>query len=237
MIDRAVKLIPPYLRVGKRAIHSWMRGEPELHLVPALCSRSEWSIDIGANNGVYAWHIARHSAGVIAFEPQPSHAGFLVQAFGPRVRVEQVALSDSTGEAVLRVPQETWEDGRATIEASNTLDRFTCAEYTVPRRRLDSYDLPPVGFMKIDVEGHELAVLGGAEAILRRDRPNLIIEAEERHRPGAVASVRDFLAALGYRAHVLRNGELSRLDGEAAPDGTTNYIFLARPNAAALRAS
>lgn len=238
MIDQGVKqLIPPYLRVRKRAFQSWMRGEPELHLVPALCTRTEWSIDVGANSGVYAWHLARHSAGVVAFEPQRSHALFLEQAFGSRIRVEQVALSDVAGEAVLRVPQETREDGRATIETSNPLDHFTCAEYTVPRRRLDSYDLGPVGFMKIDVEGHELSVLRGAEAILGRDRPNLIIEAEERHRPGALASVREFLSTFGYRAHVLRGGELSLLAGDAGPEDINNYVFLARPRTAAKRAS
>ena len=204
MINQAVtRLIPPSLRVTKRALQSWANGEPELRLVPRLCSRNEWSVDVGANNGVYAWHLARWSAGVVAFEPQPSHARFLERAFGSRVRVEQVALSKESGEAVLRVPQHEREDGRATIEPRNRLSQFTCDEYAVSCRRLDSYEFGPVGLIKIDVEGHELDVLEGASEILERDHPNLIIEAEERHRIGALESVSVFLKQFGYRPFCL----------------------------------
>ena len=35
---------------------------------------------------------------------------------------------------------------------------------------------------------------------LLRDRPTLLIEAEERHRPGAFLAINAFLAPLGYRA-------------------------------------
>ena len=53
----------------------------------------------------------------------------------------------------------------------------------VPLRTLDSYNLSNIGFIKIDVEGHELDVLRGAEVTLRRDQPNLLIEIENRHAP------------------------------------------------------
>ena len=42
------------LRVAKRAIQSWRRGEPELHLLPRLCSRDRWSVDVGANGHGFA---------------------------------------------------------------------------------------------------------------------------------------------------------------------------------------
>ena len=213
MMDRAGKRLGlPYLRVTKRALQSWANGEPELRLVRRLCSRAEWSVDVGANKGVYAWHLSHCSAGVLAFEPQPLLASFLEQAFGSRIRVEQVALSEEAGEAVLRVPTQEREDGRATIEPRNRLSQFRCDEYTVPCRRLDSYEIGPVGLIKIDVEGHELSVLKGARAIILRDRPNLIIEAEERHRPDALQSVRGFLETFGYRPFCWRNESLSGLD-------------------------
>jgi hypothetical protein len=52
--------------------------------------------------------------------------------------------------------------------------------------------------IKIDVEGHELAVLEGAHHTLIRDQPHLLIECEDRHRADAIQSVRDFLAKYGY---------------------------------------
>ena len=49
-------------------------------------------------------------------------------------------------------------------------------------RRLDDFGLEPVGVIKIDAEGHELTVLQGARALIERDRPSFLIEAEERHK-------------------------------------------------------
>lgn len=229
--------MPPQVRVARRALRSWRTGEPELRLLPRLCSRRLHSLDVGANNGVYTWHLARWSAGVTAFEPQPEHAAILSRAFGRRVAVERVALSDSEGEAVLRVPLAALQDGLATIEPRNALGGGAVRDYAVPRRRLDGYDLPPVGVVKIDVEGHELAVLQGAAALLARDRPHLLVEAEERHCPGTLASVAGFLSRFGYRPNVLRNGELLPLDADLRPSaggpaGAVNFVFLARPIAA-----
>jgi hypothetical protein len=54
--------------------------------------------------------------------------------------------------------------------------------------------------MKIDVEGHELAVLRGGDELLRRDHPLLIVEIEQRHLgPGhTVAEIVTHLADRGY---------------------------------------
>ena len=241
-----VELLPATARLSKRALSAWLRGEPELRLLPRLCRVDELSLDIGANYGVYAWHLSRFSKGVIAFEPQPGPADFIRRGLGGQVRVEQVALSDGEGEVVLRVPRDRMQDGRATIEPGNALEALDAEEIVVPRRRLDSYDLPRVGFMKVDVEGHELATLAGARTLLDRDRPTLIVEAEDRHRPGAVASVATFLAGLGYRGLFLRDGGLvpleriavagTGLDGlgaGAAAAGINNFVFAARPDVVA----
>ncbi len=182
---------------------------------------------------------------MIAFEPQPGPAAFIRRGLGSRVRVEQVALSDGEGEVVLRVPRDRMQDGRATIEAANALESLDATEVVVPRRRLDAYDLPRVGFAKIDVEGHELAALEGGRALLARDRPTLLIEAEDRHRPGAVESVAAFLGALGYKGAFLRDGALVPLDriaggglgAGAAAAGVNNFVFAARPEALAVLAA
>ncbi len=231
----AKALVPPSVRVAKRARAGWRSGEPELHLVPQLCRRGAMALDVGANGGVYAWHMARSATGVIAFEPNPHHAAFLQRAFVDRVRVSQVALSDRDGTARLRIPVEEMQDGRATIEAQNDLGDAASQSVIVSCRRLDGIALPrPVGLIKIDVEGHELAVLTGASALLARDRPNLIVEAEERHRKGAVEGVSRYLARFGYRGHFLQAGVLTDMDqlgddagkgARAAERGICNFVF------------
>ncbi len=231
-----VELLPASARLSKRALSAWLGGEPELRLLPRLCRADELSLDIGANYGVYAWHLARHSKGVIAFEPQPGPAAFVRRGLGGRVRVEQVALSDGEGEVMLRVPRDRMQDGRATVEPGNSLEALDATEIVVPRRRLDSYGFERVGFVKIDVEGHEHAVLEGGRGLLERDRPTLVIEAEDRHRPGAVDSVAALLAGFGYRGVFLRDGALvpierigaGSLGAGAEAAGVNNFVFVAR---------
>jgi hypothetical protein len=54
-------------------------------------------------------------------------------------------------------------------------------------------------FLKIDVEGHELAVLEGARQTLEKHRPTILLECEARHRAdGDVRPVFDLLHSLDY---------------------------------------
>ena len=57
--------------------------------------------------------------------------------------------------------------------------------------------------MKIDVEGHEEAVLNGGLETLKREKPNLMIEIEERHAPGSFDRVSTFLRGIGYSGFYL----------------------------------
>jgi hypothetical protein len=61
------------------------------------------------------------------------------------------------------------------------------------------------------VEGHELAVLHGARETIQRNQPNLLVEAEDRHRKNAVADVTAFLQELGYEGFFLLEGSLHRI--------------------------
>ena len=50
--------------------------------------------------------------------------------------------------------------------------------------RLDNVYSGTAGFIKIDVEGHEQAVLDGAVETIDRCRPRLLVEVDERLSPG-----------------------------------------------------
>ncbi len=209
-------------------------GEPEALHLPSLCDRRRVSIDVGGNVGGYTWLLCRLSQRVIVFEANPGLAArlawFCRLTLKTSITVHNVALSDRSGATTLRVPVK--DDGRSTIQPTNSLENWATREVQVRMRRLD--DFPPfdIGFMKIDVEGHELAVLQGAETQLRRSKPNLLIEATSEHRPDAVASVWAFLRPLGYAGSFLNDGDWVDIGSfDPARHDAVNFVFRPRTEA------
>ncbi len=193
--------------------------EPEMKLLDLLCDRNRPSIDVGAKLGMYTYRIRKHSSEVIAFEPIPMFNRLLRAVFeGKRGRVEPCAVSNKRGRARLRLPyghDGSAKFGRSTIDPDNQFDPEIIArtdEIEVETRRIDDYDFIDVGFMKIDVEGHELAVLAGAADTLARHKPNLLIECNDEHQPEAVKRLRFWLDSHGYDAVFLDNHQLRPIE-------------------------
>jgi FkbM family methyltransferase len=206
--DLAKAILPQSLRTRIRAYVERWSGEPELRLLPALCDPRRIAVDVGANRGYFTYFLSRRATLTHAFEPIPELAERLKADFPEKVVVHNIALSDEAGEAVLRIPQNTAQAGMATLERDNALAGLQTREIRIQKKRLDELGLGPVGFIKIDVEGHEGAVLAGARQLLERDRPNLLIEIEERHKPGSLGQVLALLGPLGYRGFYYQGDHL-----------------------------
>lgn len=186
--------------------HRWRgRLEPELDLLPELVAGDRRAIDVGANLGDYTYALARLAPRVEAFEPLPRCAAVIEAARLPGVRVHRVALSDREGRRTLHVPVR---EGHADTGRASFLDPGGTTEHTrVPVRTLDSYGFDDVGLIKIDVEGHESAVLAGAAETLRTCMPVLIVEIEQRHRRDCgIDAVFAGILALGYAGSFLEAG-------------------------------
>jgi hypothetical protein len=159
------------------------------------------------------------------------------------VRLENAALSDAAGHAEFRVVAEN--TGVATIEVANPLTmidrREAIAVRSVTTRTLDSYGFSDVSFIKIDVEGHEEAVLAGGRETIAANRPVVLVEAEDRHNPGAPRRVADWFGGLGYDGFFVRRRRLVPVDalspGDMDPAGlenssyVNNFLYLPRDDA------
>lgn len=175
----------------------------EVHLLPLLAPAGALACDVGANRGLFTYWLLRHGARVVAFEPNPHMARVLERRFpgharGDRLRIVHAALSDAEGSGTLHIPL-----GFSPLAA---LDGGLAEQQGVPMervqvalRRLDDCVDGEVAFLKLDAEGHEMKILAGAPALLARAQPTILVEAEERHRAGAVASLRNLLEPMGYR--------------------------------------
>jgi FkbM family methyltransferase len=239
--DVLERVAPHYMH--HRRLRLAAPAEQEIELLPALCEPGKIAIDVGANKGLYVDHLRALGANVVAFEPYPHTAQQLQRFYRGSVNVQDVALSDKRGRAQLRLPKDnvSW----ATLADTNRLEMADPARgfeiLNVEARTLDEYDFRDVSFIKIDVEGHEEAVLKGAQRTLTTNRPCLLIEIEERHNTGSVDRVAKMLAALGYREYFLMNDELhgyqhfdanrhqaSSNVGERGKTGTyvNNFVFV-----------
>ncbi|MGH7045566.1 MAG: FkbM family methyltransferase [Stellaceae bacterium] len=236
-LDRALSARTTGVSSHYHAYKCWRWGDPHLHLVGSLCRADKLAIDIGANCGEYTY-VLRHAArACIAFEPNPELADLLRRRFPRGVIMLPHAVSDQRGRQTLRIPQLDGEEnlGRATIEAANRFEQFRGV--TVETVRLDDMALTDIGLVKIDVEGHEKAILDGALDTLRRERPNLLIELEERHRPGITRQVFDLLSPFGYHGLFLWDGKMlpqhmfdpavhqQLRDGQPAARYAWNFVF------------
>ena len=178
--------------------------EPEIALVPLLSRRKGVAVDAGANKGVFLYHLSRSYQRVYGFEPLPQLASYLKEAAPANVTIHGAALSNAPGTATLRLPRGFIELGSLESHTSETwTTEAPIEEHDVELKTLDSLGLRDVALMKIDVEGHELAVLEGAHETISRYRPTVLVEVEERHREGGVARIRSYLEHLGYAGFYL----------------------------------
>lgn len=168
-------------------------------MVRKLLKQSGAVVDVGANAGIYSAVALQRRRWVIAFEPVPEEATRLRRLIGTRGVVHQLALSDRCGMATLHMPYNDHRTitTRSSLEAGVDPD-LSHRDIDVKVATLDSFGLSDVAFVKIDVEGHELAVLRGSVETIGRNRPNMLVEVEESRIPGCFQDVGDLLTSLGY---------------------------------------
>lgn len=153
------------------------RNEPELGMLHELVPSGCTAIDVGTNRGYYSYALAKFASRVEAFEPNPVMARFARGKLGPTVRIHEVALADRDGREKFYVPQnERGIDQHLGGHLGSIHSAARFAEYEVRVATLDSFAFDRVGFIKIDAEGCELAVIEGARRTIALWKPNLVVE-------------------------------------------------------------
>ncbi len=170
------------------------------HLAKALEFVTDWSLalDCGAHIGTWSRILSTRFDRVIAVEPSADTFEALtanLAAFAcVNVDARQVAVGALAGTVTMIL------DGRGAL-LKNTGARWARQTGPVSLQTIDSWDLPTLGFLKLDIEGSELNALMGARDTLRRCRPIVLFENKGlgRRFGQAVDACQAYLTKLGYR--------------------------------------
>ncbi len=201
-------------------------------------------LDIGANVGVSSIYALSCGRSCWLFEPNTALRPFVDKLFAANgyntARLEDVALSDVAGEAEFYVSRSSFLSSFDQVHAAFEGEVI---RVKVLRRTLDSY-LPELTaaareiVVKIDVEGHEMAVLRGAVETLRRYRPPVMLELRSDIATRTAAF--DFMSALGYACHGIVNRPCMTLKPLSSPAEAVafcdiNFLFVSKDTALPLR--
>jgi FkbM family methyltransferase len=202
-------LMPPSMFYRRRIAQEVSAGEPELAVLAELVPQGGTAIDVGANQGIFAYALSGLAERVAAFEPNPDYAFFARWMLRGRAEVHALALSDQAGRATFTVPiSDQGMDLHFAGSLKPTHGQFPrYKSYEVEVRKLDDFGFTNVHFIKADVEGSEREVLDGARATIARDRPVILLEllSGTHTDPGAITAAicQDF----GYEAVIVQHGE------------------------------
>jgi FkbM family methyltransferase len=197
---RTLQVHVPFLQDLRYAFQRYVRrvtdtpAEPDFDALPLLPGINDGlAIDVGANRGdtIQAIKMRTTNTRIMAFEPNPLIFSRLHRLYkGLRdVKLFNFGLSNQDEIAPLNVPfyKEFMFDGLASFDIKAALGWlkgrvfFYNEKYLRLKQidccltRLDRFEVNP-SFIKIDVQGFEDRVLGGAVETIERSRPIILIE-------------------------------------------------------------
>lgn len=131
------------------------------------------AIDIGANVGSWTRVMGRCFDQVEAFEPMPEHHECfernMIEADRAHITLHRMALGAEEGE-------RQFIFNTCFTHAVTEDEQVNPGIVSFPIKPLDAMGFEHVDFIKIDVEGLEYDVVRGAEQLIRRSRPCMIVE-------------------------------------------------------------
>ncbi len=221
----------------KRAIAK--NYEKELYIVDHFKDKSKDAIDVGVYRGVYSYKLSKEFNQIHSFEPNPLLYPYLnryLTKIIPNMTLYNYALSNKNELTNLKIPyrgksifknnfEEIYKLGCATIHETNNFEKFN--NYEVECKKLDDVIKDKeISFIKIDVEGHELSVIEGANNIINKYKPTLLVEIEEKHTKKPVLNTINKIKKFGYKVYFFKNNQIKEIIEHNIPDEERNFIFI-----------
>jgi len=221
----------------KRAIKK--NYEKELKIIERYSDKTKDAIDVGVYRGVYSYKLSEYFNTVHSFEPNPLLYPYLEKNLNKiikNIKLYNIALSDNNDETELKLPlrtksmfkdniEELFQLGAATMHPDNKIEKYK--KIPIKTKKLDDIELEnEVGFIKIDVEGHEKNVIMGGKSLIYKNKPVMLVEIEKRHTNRPIIETINFIKELSYKCFYLLDDKLIDIKNYDDELARNNFIFL-----------
>jgi FkbM family methyltransferase len=202
------------------AYKTWIESGPVNRLKDLVLPGST-VVDVGANVGFFTLKFARwvgEQGCVIAIEPDIENfetlaAKIAAAGLEHRVRLHRAAAAAEAGSVRLQLNELHPGDHRITFGANGMMVPAVTVDDLVAGAGSRS-----VSLIKIDVQGAEILVLGGAERTLQQMRPALFVEVDDRNLADLGSSARALVTRIrraGYETHeIVKDGPPRKLSDD-----------------------
>lgn len=245
------------LRVLGHAFRAWRRNlrwakhEPETPYLADLLSGAPVCLHVGASDVRHTYVMTQVAPDAVIYAFEPSAFTFEVlktclawHGIARQVAPIHAAVSDAPGELLLVTPKKSsGRMGRAYAFVSETtpegkvrpdLDDTGVEVQPTPVVTLDDYcathGVERVDFIRMDIEGAEQKALQGAEHILDRDRPHVLLEIHpvmlEGRFGGSAEAVVEMFRRRGYRMFALNGDRLEERTAVVPGLPWKDYFFV-----------
>lgn len=167
-------------------------------------------LDIGAHTGSFSLlPVFNSQIKVYAFEPSPwiyelLKTNIKLNNISKNTLTYNIALSNNSGVALLKIPKNKKDSGLATL--GNPIRFKDIEEIEIKTQKIDSFikehNIKKIDFIKIDTEGAELSILNGGIETIKKYKPYMLIECDQKNTDQFGYNTEDIetlLQSVGYK--------------------------------------
>lgn len=201
----------------------YRKGHTQPKVTKYICenvSAGETVVDVGAHIGYFTVLFASlvgDSGTVFSFEPNNQNFDVLtnnidLNGYAHRVNECKKAVSNHTGETMLAVEKGNVGASHLVDRADSTGRHQIPVEVSTLDAELGTDDtVPPVDFVKIDVEGLEDLVILGMQSVIEAHRPEILLEFNPDVWESSPQEMLEEMNAGPYQMLALTDGEASMI--------------------------
>jgi len=205
------KMLDRNIEKGGQAVYQ----EPVRRASIPYCKKHDVALDIGANIGLWARDLCQFFQRVHAIEPVADFRDCLIKNVpATNLKIYDCALgAENSMIDMIVVPENT---------GHSHVDTESFGQGKIQMRTLDSMDLPPADYIKLDCEGYEYNIILGGENYIKSCKPVIVVEQKFHKDTGTSDNGEAVELLISWGAKLLQQKKHDLIMGWGEPLQITN---------------